>query len=486
MPRFSIANVPATVLIADDSPLVLRMIEKMLAGAGLSVLTAADGLEAVEKAFTRDVDLVILDVSMPRMNGYQACRLLKSEPATHDVPVIILTSKDQAGDRFWGIETGADYYVTKDAEPQRILELVRNVLAAGQKPRHPDAGRPRASADVLSRVNELLDRKLYEATILSEIGRVARNVGELDETFTSVMALVGRVVDFALGAMAFVDGDELEVLIAAQRPALPPVVEETKQRLLGAIAERRGGAGFARVSARLFSPRGGSTGPLEAGLGGFLAYPILTGGTLNGLMALSGRAAARVSAENDAFLSQVANQAHIVTENSRLVQRLRQLAVRDGLTELFNHRHTHELLVKECDRVSRYSGEVSVLMVDIDHFKLINDGFGHPAGDGVLREVARLMKEVARNVDLVGRYGGEEFLFILPQTEYADAIKMGERLRLAIQEHAFHTPGEPIRVTVSIGVATYPSAQVAAPGDLVREADRALYRAKEAGRNRVA
>ncbi|MGE0452761.1 MAG: diguanylate cyclase [Vicinamibacteria bacterium] len=477
----------ATVLIADDSPLVLRMIEKMLAGAGLSVLTAADGLEAVEKALAREVDLVILDVSMPRMNGYQACRLLKSEPLTRGVPVIILTSKDQAGDRFWGIETGADYYVTKDAEPQRILDLVRNVLEAGRQAQHPPGSeRPRASADVLSRVNELLDRKLYEATILSEIGRVARNVAELDETFTSVMALVARVVDFALGAMAFVDGDELEVLIAAQRPALPPVVDETKQRLLAAIALQRGGAGFARVSARLFSPRGGATGPLEAGLGGFLAYPIMTGGTLSGLMALSGRAAARVSAENDAFLSQVANQAHIVTENSRLVQRLKRLAVRDGLTDLFNHRHTHELLVKECDRVGRYSGAVSVLMVDIDHFKLINDGFGHPAGDGVLREVARLMKEVARNVDLVGRYGGEEFVFILPQTEYPDALKMGERLRRAVEEHPFHAPGEPIRVTVSIGVATYPSPQVAAPGDLVREADRALYRAKEAGRNRVA
>ena len=117
------------VLIADDSPLVLRIIEKMLAGAGYAVLTARDGIEAIEKAVADDVDLVILDVMMPRMNGYQACRILKTEPTTKSVPVIILTSKDQAGDRFWGLETGADYYVTKDSEPLRILELVRNILA---------------------------------------------------------------------------------------------------------------------------------------------------------------------------------------------------------------------------------------------------------------------------------------------------------------------------------------------------------------------
>src|SRR5258707_4189161 len=153
------------VLIADDSPLVLRMIEKMLAAAGYSVLTARDGLEAIEKAMAEGVDLVILDVMMPRMNGYQACRLLKTEPSTKSVPVVIRTSKDQAGDRYWGLETGADYYITKDSEPQRILDLVRNILRSDEsrpRPRATDA-RKTSGVDILSRVNELLDRKLYEA-----------------------------------------------------------------------------------------------------------------------------------------------------------------------------------------------------------------------------------------------------------------------------------------------------------------------------------
>ena len=112
---------PSKVLIADDSPLALRTIEKLLTEAGLAVVTARDGLEALDKVVSDDIDLVILDVMMPRMNGYQACRLLKSEPTTRGVPVVILTSKDQEGDRFWGLETGADYYITKDSEPQRIM-----------------------------------------------------------------------------------------------------------------------------------------------------------------------------------------------------------------------------------------------------------------------------------------------------------------------------------------------------------------------------
>ena len=148
----------AKVLIADDSPLVLRMIEKTLESAGLHVVTARDGLEAIEKAFSDDFGLVILDVMMPRMNGYQACRLLKSEPTTRPIPVVILTSKDQPADRFWGIETGADYYLTKDANTERILELVKNILAADPERPAPPKEASRTGLDVLSRVNELLDR----------------------------------------------------------------------------------------------------------------------------------------------------------------------------------------------------------------------------------------------------------------------------------------------------------------------------------------
>ncbi|HEY7514314.1 MAG TPA: response regulator, partial [Vicinamibacteria bacterium] len=152
----------AKVLVADDSPLVLRLVEKVLEAAGHAVITARDGLEAVEKAFAEDPSLVILDVSMPRLNGYQACRLLKHEPATRGVPVVILTTKDQPRDRFWGLQTGADYYLTKDAEPQRIAELVQNILSGepSRGARPPEAG---TTVDVMARVNELLDRKLYEA-----------------------------------------------------------------------------------------------------------------------------------------------------------------------------------------------------------------------------------------------------------------------------------------------------------------------------------
>jgi len=475
------------VLIADDSPLVLRMLEKMLSGAGFGVVTARDGLEAIEKAVTEDVQLVIMDVTMPRMNGYQACRLLKTEPTTRELPVIILTSRDHAGDRFWGLETGADYYVTKDSDPQRILELVRNIAESTDLParRRPEEG-GQSSVDILSRVNELLDRKLYEATILSEMGRVARSLSRGDETFTSVMALVGRVVDFSLAALAFVEGDDLEVFLMQHRQLAPTVVDEMKARLRDAVLQGRSGAGLGRVQARLFTPAAGLSGPEERTLGGFAAMAVSTGERLVGIMALGGRHVTRMSPDGDAFMQQVASQAYIVMQNSRLFERVQQTAIRDSLTELYNHRHSIELVQQEVARVGRYNAEgVSVLMVDVDHFKRVNDQLGHLAGDSVLRDLARLLREAVRNVDWVGRYGGEEFVLILPQTRYEEARQTAERLRQEVELHSFKAGERMTHMTVSVGVATYPSDKSDSAATLLREADLALYRAKEAGRNRV-
>jgi two-component system cell cycle response regulator len=458
------------------------MIEKMLESAGFGVVTARDGLEAIEKAFAEDVGLVILDVMMPRMNGYQACRLLKSEPATRAIPVVILTSRDQAGDRFWGLETGAEHYLTKDADPQRILELVKTIMATSAT-RERKGPADQKSVDILSRVNDLLDRKLFEATIVSEIGRVGRSLVNFDETFGSVMSVLTRVVDFTVGAMAFLDEEDLDLFLMVYRPASPAVIEETKARVMEAIA-RQASKPFTRVQVRLRA-QSALSGPEETSLGGFVSYPIRTNDQLTGLLAFAGKAAARIGGDSETFLMDAANQAKIVLENSRLFERVRGLSIRDGLTGLFNHRHSMEQVANEFGRVGRYEGGVSLLMVDIDHFKKINDEHGHQAGDVVLREVARILKDTLRVVDSLGRYGGEEFISILPHTSYEDALQTGERLRQAIAENSFHAGQRQLRVTISVGVASYPSARVDSPGALVREADKALYRAKQEGRNRV-
>jgi diguanylate cyclase (GGDEF)-like protein len=300
------------------------------------------------------------------------------------------------------------------------------------------------------------------------------------------MDLVAQVVDFTVGGMAFVEEEGLQVLLTLHRPATPAVVEDAKARLLQAVGAEQPGRPLPRVETRLFPPRGGGSGGAPAtALEGFASFPIATSGRLSGLLAVGGRAVSKLDADTQAFLAQVANQAHIVVENSRLVERLRDLAIRDSLTELYNHRHAMDLLNNEFERVGRYAAGLSLLMLDLDDFKRVNDEHGHPAGDAVLKEMARLLQETLRTVDSVGRYGGEEFAIILPHTSPEEARATGERIRRKVASHVFWVGTNPLSVTVSVGVASYPTPAVDSPESLVREADRALYRAKEAGRNRV-
>ena len=163
----------------------------------------------------------------------------------------------------------------------------------------------------------------------------------------------------------------------------------------------------------------------------------------------------------------------------------RRLASTDGLTDLYNHRTFQGRLAQEVDRANRYARPLSLVMIDVDHFKIYNDTYGHPQGDMVLRELAYLLREASRTSDVVARYGGEEFAIILPETDRVSAQKIGQRLCEQVELHPF--PGEERlpggTLTISVGVATYTRASTKEA--LVQRADTALYSAKRAGRNRV-
>ena len=167
-------------------------------------------------------------------------------------------------------------------------------------------------------------------------------------------------------------------------------------------------------------------------------------------------------------------------------RRLEQLAQTDPLTNVLNRRALEDRLGAEMERVRRYNTKMSLLRLDLDHFKLINDTYGHLAGDAIMVEIAAMLQRVVRAVDMVARYGGEEFVIVLPETAAPGAEAFAERLRELIEGHAFvPTRGNPIRLTTSIGVSAFPGFGVESVEDLFATADQALYRAKADGRNRV-
>jgi CheY-like chemotaxis protein len=225
------------ILVADDSPVLRAAVTKLLEPAGYEVVTAEDGVDAITSFYETRPDLVLLDVQMPKLNGYVTCRLIKDDPTAMHVPVLILTVRDSAEDRYWGAQSGADGYLTKDGLGEGLLTAIRSALASRALAELNRAGDPLpvlGEFDVLARVCEMLDRKLFEATVVNEITSVGLRAVGLRTGAEEVFCAVRRLVAFDIAAIGF--SEDLKVLVRSG----PDVASNEFEHFLGLIARKVG------------------------------------------------------------------------------------------------------------------------------------------------------------------------------------------------------------------------------------------------------
>jgi two-component system cell cycle response regulator len=450
----------ARILVVDDVPANVKLLEARLSAEYFEVVTASTGPEALEICARAQCDIVLLDVMMPGMDGFEVCRRLKADPKTHHIPVVIVTALDQPADKVRGLEVGADDFLSKPVSDvalfARVRSLARLKMLGDELRLRAQTTREIGTSDALmeaiaddgkgGRVLLVDDRPSSFERIASALAQTQTVDAEMDAHEALFRAAEGSY-DLAIVTLGLAGFDALRLcaqIRSLERTRMLPILliadpDETPRVLRG----------------------------LEVGVNDYLLRPI----------------------DRNELVARVRTQ----VRRRRYVDRLRsslqasmELAVTDALTGLHNRRYMEMHLQSLLDQAASRDRPLSALVVDIDFFKAVNDGFGHDAGDDVLREFGRRLRTSVRGIDLACRLGGEEFVVIMPDTDPAVARIVAERVRKTTEGAPFMIAAgaRSISVTASIGVASYlgPDDSAAA---LLKRADLALYRAKSEGRNRV-
>ncbi len=472
------------ILIVDDSPLVRKALCRRLEQEGWRCLEAENGADGAVKAISHRPHVVITDLEMPVMDGFQLARLLKSDEATASIPVLVLTSHGEASSRFWSLHTGADRFVTKSEDFTELVTAVRELWPEGaEEPDPPAPGRPPDPLEIIGRVARQLDARLLETTVaqnLLERGVVAES---LVEAVDGVLEVLETVVDaLALAILVTERGGDPTLFLRRRPGARRRETRSVEQAILEALglSDARS-AGVVELSPLRERHAGGGRSATEEGSMQSFRLPLRD--AEGALVVVSPSQGSGPFPSH--LVGHLASEIGLVLDNARLAQRLREMSTLDGLTGLLNHRAVLERLEQETARCERYGGEVTVVLLDLDHFKEINDRWGHLAGDQVLREVGERLQGGLRSADVVGRYGGEEFLVVLPASGLETGRIVAERLRRSLADAPVLHGGEAIRVTASFGVAALTEAEGRAVEELLALADERLYQAKREGRNCV-
>lgn len=449
----------ARVLIVDDIPANVKLLEARLVAEYFDVVTAEDGFKALDICDQEQVDIILLDIMMPGMDGFEVCERLKANPKTAHIPVVMVTALDQPSDRVRGLKAGADDFLTK---PVNDLQLIARVKSLVRLKAVSDELRLRAETAREIGIEEMLrsdglmqtpGRVLVadgRASSQERIVRALKPVAEVDavtEPQAALLKAASNPFELVIVNSNFEDYDPLR--LCSQLRSL----ERTRFLPLLLVAEQGADDMVARA--------------LDLGVNDYILRPI----DPNELVARS--------------LTQIRRKRY--NEHLRLnLQHTMELAIVDGLTGLNNRRYLDNHLKILFDRAAVRGRPISICMTDIDRFKLVNDTYGHDVGDEVLREFAARIRSTVRGADLACRYGGEEFVVVMPDTPMELATSVAERLRAIIEDKPFHVRSidRELSITASLGIATS-SGAFGAPDELLKQADRALYEAKHTGRNRV-
>ncbi len=449
----------ARVLVVDDQPLNVKVLEAKLSNEYFEVIPAYDGASALAAMREERPDIVLLDIMMPGMDGFEVCRRMKADPDLAHIPVIMITALSEASDRVRGLEAGADDFLTKPINETamfaRLRSLLRLKLALDELRLRDHTSLQLGAAGTND--DDVADDAKARILLVEDMPRDAELVREVLSAEHEVVPVSDS--ETAL-RMASVEPFELVIVSAELR-------ESDGLRLCSQLRSREFTRNLPLLVLIAENATTRLTKALDLGVSDYLYKPI----------------------DPNELIARTRNQIRHKHYQDRLrntYQRSVSLALTDTLTGLYNRLYLTSHLGSLLERVAEENKPLAVAMIDVDHFKDVNDRYGHAVGDQVLREIAERLDSFTRATDMLARLGGEEFVVVMPETTFEAAQLVTARLRREVASLPFgKAPVEGgLTITVSIGVAGMLGSGDT-PESLLKRADDALYAAKRGGRNRV-
>ena len=449
----------ARVLVVDDLLQNIKLLEARLTAEYFDVLTSTNGPEAIEACKAGLCDIVLLDIMMPGMDGFEVCTRLKADPTTSHIPVVMVTALDQAADRVRGLDCGADDFLTK---PVDEVALIARVKSLSRLKVTMDELRSRAAASArLGRSDPFVNASAADG----HHGRVLLVDDRLASSDRIVASLRGnQTVD--------VETNPQEALFrAAEQPYDLVIVSLGLSnydglRLCSQLRSLERTRGLPILTIADLEDRPKILRGLDLGVNDYLVRPI----DRNELIAR-----VRTQVRRKRYAESLRNN----------VEQAIEMAVVDALTGLNNRRYFDMNLASLLDQAAQEAKPLSLLVLDIDFFKKVNDTYGHDAGDEILRALAGRIRRAVRSVDLVCRLGGEEFVIVMPETSIEVAARVAERVRRAVEAEPFNVKEGQMAVPVTISIGIADRGSDANPDFIYKSADKALYESKASGRNKV-
>lgn len=478
------------ILLIDDSLTQLEVLKQKFLNAGIEVETARDGGEGYKKVFETAPDLVLSDIMMPNLNGYQLCRLLKNNPITKQIPVVLLTVLDKKIDKFWGSKSGADKFISKTTSFEEIEKSVNDLIE-----KNPIANDYKSTLlentvsdeAVQNQVNSVLDELLMNSTFLNEFRDLGEFLTHEKVLVEKIFKLFSSFMEYNVAGIFFnnLNKNEKKMLhLDINKNAVSGfIVEKIKRDFFAAIP------GLFDFTIRDFgheifreTVESGETILTTEEFKTIHIIPLISEDFLLGGICLYNKEECDYTEFK--FYKTMISELLLLFKMRYLYSETEYLSVTDGLTGLYNRRHFEYNIEREFLRTKRYPSDLSLAMIDIDFFKNVNDTYGHQFGDYVLREMSNVIVSSFRKTDMIYRYGGEELAVILTETPVDSALIPLERLKNKIAQHKFSHNDIEATISVSIGISAV-SAMIQSQSELVETADKALYKAKQDGRNRV-